>query len=421
VKQIKDVKVSDYFIRDDCRLCKSKNLSRVLELPSTPLANEFVTSSHCGIFQEKFPLFLSQCRQCGHVQLPVVVDPERLFRNYVYVSGTSKAFIAHFEALATEVIARNGIPRGALVVEIGSNDGTALKAFKERGMNVLGVDPATNIAAAASNDGIPTLPHFFTVPIAEEILDREGHAKLVIANNVFAHADDLEGILEGVITLLEPASGVFVFEVQYLGDMMEHGYFDMIYHEHLSYHALAPLVPFLGRKGLQVLSCQYVSTHGGSIRVTCGLRKPTSSESEQLQLMIEAEGEKLNRYGFRRMAETIEKASTDLINLLRATNRKVWGFGGPAKLTTLFYALNLNSNSFVAIIDDSPLKQGLFTPGAHIPVVSFDDFQRRATNTEEVLVIFAWNFTDQIKQRFIGTSHKLFTPLPTLKMVNQFE
>ena len=158
MKQNKEVKVSDYFIRDDCRLCKSKNLSRVLELPSTPLANEFVTSSHCGIFQEKCPLFLSQCRQCGHVQLPVVVDPERLFRNYVYVSGTSKAFIAHFEALATEVIARNGIPRGALVVEIGSNDGTALKAFKERGMNVLGVDPATNIAAAASNDGNHRLP-----------------------------------------------------------------------------------------------------------------------------------------------------------------------------------------------------------------------------------------------------------------------
>ena len=418
MKQNKEVKVSDYFIRDDCRLCKSKNLSRVLELPATPLANEFVTSSHRGIVQEKFPLFLSQCNQCGHVQLPVVVDPERLFRNYVYVSGTSKAFVAHFESLATEVIARNSIPRGALVIEIGSNDGTALKAFKERGMKVLGVDPAMNIAAAASKAGIPTLPHFFTVPIAEEILKREGHAKLIIANNVFAHADDLEGILEGVITLLEPASGVFVFEVQYLGDMMEHGYFDMIYHEHLSYHAIAPLVPFLGRKGLQVLSCQYVSTHGGSIRVTCGLRKATLSETEQLQFMIEAEGERLNHYGFRRMAETIENASTDLGNLLRTTNQKVWGFGAPAKLTTLFYALNLNSNSFVAIIDDSPLKQRLFSPGAHIPVVSFDDFQRRAKDTEEVLVIFAWNFADQIKQRFEGAAHKLFTPLPRLNMVN---
>jgi len=417
VKQNKEVKVSDYFIRDDCRLCKSKNLSRVLELPATPLANEFVTSSHRGIFQEKFPLFLSQCNQCGHVQLPVVVDPERLFRNYVYVSGTSKAFVAHFESLATEVIARNSIPRGALVIEIGSNDGTALKAFKERGMNVLGIDPAMNIAAAASKDGIPTLPHFFTVPIAEEILEREGHAKLVIANNVFAHADNLEGILEGVIKLLEPASGVFVFEVQYLGDMMEHGYFDMIYHEHLSYHAIAPLVSFLGRKGLQVLSCQYVSTHGGSIRVTCGLRKPTKSETEQLQFMIEDEGEKLNRYGFRRMAETIEKASIDLSQLLVSTNRKLWGFGAPAKLTTLFYALNLDGNSFQAIIDDSPLKQGLFTPGEHIPVVSFDDFKRQATTAEEALLIFAWNFADQIKQRFEGTSHKLFKPLPKLSRV----
>ncbi len=413
--------MSKYFIRDDCRLCKSKKLSRVLELPATPLANEFVTSSHCGIFQEKFPLFLSQCNQCGHVQLPVVVDPERLFRNYVYLSGTSKSFVAHFEALATEVIALNGIPRGALVIDIGSNDGTALKAFKERGMNVLGVDPATNVAAAASKDGIPTLPHFFTVPVAEEILEREGHAKLVIANNVFAHADDLEGILEGVFILLEPASGVFVFEVQYLVDMMEHGYFDMIYHEHLSYHAIAPLVPFLGRKGLQVLACKYVPTHGGSIRVTCGLRKPTTRENEQLRLMIEAESVKLQRYGFRRMAETMEKASIDLHALLRATSRKVWGFGAPAKLTTLFYVLRLDSSQFAAVIDDNPLKQGLFTPGEHLPVISFDEFKKQSTTAEEVLVIFAWNFADQIKQRFKETTHRLFTPLPQLIRIDQHD
>lgn len=410
--------MNDYHIRANCRLCKATKLTRVLELPDTPLANEFVAQSDCRRHQEKFPLFVVRCDRCGHVQLPVVVNPERLFRNYLYVSGTSSAFVSHFDSFASDVIEQCALPEGSLVVEIGSNDGTALKAFKKRGMRVLGVDPATKIAEQATRTGIPTLNHFFTPALAEEILEREGYAKVVVANNVFAHADDLEDILVAVITLLDPSSGVFVFEVQYLADMMERGYFDMIYHEHLSYHSVAPLVPFLECHALYVNKCRFVTTHGGSIRITCSFQKPSPHDNAKVRELIDTEAFRLERHGFGLMASTIAQASEDLSEFFNAAKRKAWGFGAPAKLTTLFYALGLSKNDFSAIIDDNPLKQGLFTPGEHIPVISMEEFTKRAPSIEEDLVVFAWNYAAQIKQRFIETSHRLYTPLPRMNRLH---
>lgn len=408
---------SDFHVRDTCRLCGNAFIEKVLELPDTPLANEFVPAAAVGVPQDKFPLFLSRCSDCSHVQLPVVVDPVRLFRNYVYVSGTSKSFVEHFYDMATEVVAKHNIPMGSLVVEIGSNDGTALRAFKQAGMSVLGVDPALEIAKRATDSGIPTLPKFFTRDLGTEIRDEHGPARIVVANNVFAHADDLAGIVDGVVKLLHPEDGLFIFEVQYLAAMMEHNYFDMIYHEHLSYHALAPLIPFLAARGLNILECQEIPTHGGSIRVTAGFRKLTPVERSNLDLKVELEETRLNQNSFDGMQSKIDLASQDLQRLLGNTLNKVWGFGAPAKLTTLFYGLKLEQKYFKAIIDDNPLKQGLCTPGEHIPVVSIEDFKRNSNDREEIL-IFAWNFATHITHRFKETKHVLYIPLPRLLRLN---
>lgn len=405
---------SDFHVRDTCRLCGNALNKKVLELPDTPLANEFVPAAAVGVPQDKFPLFLCRCSSCSHVQLPVVVDPVRLFRNYVYVSGTSKSFVEHFYDMAKEVVAKHNIPMGSLVVEIGSNDGTALRAFQEAGMRVLGVDPALKIAKRATDSGIPTLPKFFTRDLATDIHASHGPAGIVVANNVFAHADDLAGIVDGVVRLLHPADGLFVFEVQYLAAMMEHNYFDMIYHEHLSYHALAPLIPFLAARGLNILDCQEIPTHGGSIRVTAGFRKPTPSEQSNLDLKVELEESKLMQNNFARMQSNITLASQDLQTLLGNTQKRVWGFGAPAKLTTLFYGLNLDQKSFSAIIDDNPLKQGLHTPGEHLKVLGIEDFERQSVG-QELIIVFAWNFASQIRQRFKDTPHILYTPLPRLQ------
>jgi hypothetical protein len=410
--------MNQYRIRDSCRLCGSISLTRVLQLPDTPLANEFMTIDERLTKQDTFPLYIVRCEICRHVQLPVIVDPVRLFRNYVYVSGTSPQFVAHFRSLALEVITKNGVPRGSLILEIGSNDGTGLRAFSDHGMRVLGVDPATNIANSATKAGIRTLPFFFTSELARDIRAREGRANVIVANNVFAHIDDLGEILDGVIELLNSDGGVFVFEVQYLPDMMEKCYFDMIYHEHLSYHSLAPLIPFLATKGLHVAACQQVDTHGGSIRVTATLGTPTDAQRSDVFKILEAETARLEQHSFAAMAARIEEAATDLTRMFTADMSRVWGFGAPAKMTTLFYSLKLDANRFEAIIDDSHLKQGLYTPGVHLPVISFEEFNRRARNSHEKIIIFAWNFASQIKERFAGNAHSLYTPLPRLLRLN---
>ncbi len=214
----------------------------VLALTPTPPANAFVPKDALSESQPTFPLDVFQCQSCGHTQLCDVVNPDHLFRNYVYVSGTSPAFVKHFEDYAKSISRRLGRATG-LVIDIGSNDGTLLGAFKSMGYDVLGIDPAREIASRASANGIETIPSFFDQSVAENILDKYGQASIITANNVFAHSDHLDEILEGVRLLLQD-DGLFVIEVSYLVDVVEKILFDTIYHEHLAYHALTPLITF---------------------------------------------------------------------------------------------------------------------------------------------------------------------------------
>ena len=238
-----------------CRLCQSKNLQFLFALKPTPPANEFLPAPPIDGAQDHFPLDVYQCGNCGHVQLIHCVDPERLFRNYVYVSGTSQVFVKHFEEYAAEVIRYVPLVPGDRVLDCGSNDGTLLSFFQKAGMEVLGIDPARKIAEEATRRGIPTWPEFFdqrarklTTHPAKEF----GTAQVVTANNMFAHADGLPDILDGMASLLDP-KGIFVFEVSYLLDVIERNLFDTIYHEHLSYHSVKPLVSFMQRHGLKLV------------------------------------------------------------------------------------------------------------------------------------------------------------------------
>ena len=226
----------DYKKRNDCRLCRSTKLEKVLTLAPTPPANELLSEGELDAGQEKFPLDLYFCNDCHHLQLLDIVSPERLFRNYVYVSGTSAVFRQHFRDYAEFVIENYSIAEGSLVVDIGSNDGVLLGYFQERGMQVQGVDPARAIAKSATDSGVDTIGEFFTPDIAARIVAGKGPASIVVANNVFAHIDNLHEILEGVSRLLDQA-GLFVIEVSYLKDVLEKTLFDTIYHEHLDYHS----------------------------------------------------------------------------------------------------------------------------------------------------------------------------------------
>jgi SAM-dependent methyltransferase len=417
--------IMDYHIRSTCRLCGQACLHQVLELASTPPANEFLKKSEIANKQGTFPLGLWECRKCGHIQLPVVVNPERLFRNYVYVSGTSPVFIEHFGNYAGDLLSRfKSFCPPSLVVDIGSNDGTLLRFFKDAGYDVLGVDPAVNIATTATINGIKTLPEFFTPELAERIEKERGKATIITANNVFAHVDDLTSIVEGVKKLLAE-DGVFIFEVQYLVDLCNSYLFDMIYHEHLSYHHVGPLISFFESLGMRLFDVERVSTHGGSIRcyVDQGIRKVTASvnkfcELEQSKGLFTPGHIENNAHAIYELAASIDIIESKLkrrFGDLKEANKSIAGYGAPAKSTTLMHQFDLGLNVLDFIVDDNPLKQGLFTPGTGVPIVSSSAIEECKP---DYLLILAWNFADSIikkNQAFRNNGGKFIVPFPEFK------
>ncbi|MDA0999767.1 MAG: class I SAM-dependent methyltransferase [bacterium] len=412
---------SPIYRRDNCRLCAGGALDEVLSLRPTPPANAFVTAAERTSPQACFPLDLFLCRTCGHLQLLDVVDPEILFRNYVYVSGTSPVFVEHFRRYAEWAIGAWGLKPGDLVVDIGSNDGSFLRFFQAAGMRTLGVDPATAIAEKASAEGIETIPAFFTPELAARIREEKGKAALIAANNVFAHADDLAGIAEGVRSLLAPG-GVFTFEVSYLADVYENILFDMTYHEHLAYHSAAPLRNFFPLHGMELIEALRIDTHGGSLRGAAqragGTHAIGASVGERIRHEKNlglAEAETFREFG--RRIEARKEELRSLLDGFLSEGKKIAGFGAPAKLTTLMYHFELGPETIDFIVDDSPLKQGLFTPGLHIPVLPSSAIYEKKP---DYVVVLAWNFADSIIERhrkFLDSGGHFIVPLPQLQVI----
>lgn len=415
--------VKGWRIRKDCRLCGAGKLETVLELEPTPPANEFVKEEDPP--QELIPLYLARCPSCGHVQLPVVVDPERLFRNYVYVSGTSPSFVEHFRKYAADCVGTYDVRASDLVVDVGSNDGTLLKEFKALGMSVVGVDPAAAIAQQAIVDGVPTYVEFFDRKLAQTIQWNTGRrAALVTANNVFAHADDLKSIALGARDLLEYGRGRFVFEVQYLVDLVEKNLFDMVYHEHLSYHSLGPLVPFFDSVGMTLVDAQHVDTHGGSIRCAASPNRG-DHQTDRLRALLRAEADRLALAvdPFGKMKRRIDDAGERLRGFLsgaKLEGRVVVGYGAPAKLTTLSHQFGVARSDVAYIVDDSPWKQGLLAPGTRIPVLA-PQAMFNSVDPADAVVVFAWNFAEQIerKLRAGGFRGSIVVPLPAFRETQQ--
>jgi len=410
-----------YRTRESCRLCSSRALERVLSLTPTPPANAFVAAVERDRPQPVFPLDLHFCRGCGHVQLLTVVDPRVLFENYVYVSGTSPVFVRHFEAYADDVMRYFSLERGALAVDIGSNDGTLLGFFQKAGLRILGIDPAKAIAEAATARGIPTIAGFFTPASAARIRAEHGPAAVITANNVFAHIDDLSGVTEGVRSLLSP-DGVFVFEVSYLVDVIEKTLFDTIYHEHLCYHSVRPLIPFFRAHGMELIEAIRVDSHGGSLRGIARLAGGKWPVGASVAAALETEAKMgLERPDtFRRFGQNIDAIGVELAGLLKGfkrDGRAIAGFGAPAKATTLMYHFGIGSDIIDFIVDDSPLKQGLFSPGLHVPVVPGSVIAERHP---DYLVVLAWNFAASIIAKnaaYRDRGGHFIVPLPRVEVV----
>jgi SAM-dependent methyltransferase len=409
-----------YHHRGSCRLCGGPDLAKVLALTPTPPANSFVTEAELSAPQPAYPLDLWLCNGCGHVQLLDVVDPRLLYAHYVYVSGTSPVFVRHFEQYAQYVGSQFKPARGSLVLDIGSNDGTLLRFFKDAGHRVLGVEPAEEISEASRRAGIPTITGFFGEELAQRVLKEHGQAAVVTANNVIAHIDNLAAVMRGVAKLLAP-DGIFVFEVSYLVDVLEKALFDTIYHEHLDYHSVEPLVPFFASCGLQLIEALRVDSHGGSLRGVVqragGPRKVGASVAALI--VREREMALRNADTFRTFGSRIAKLGSELTSLLgklKREGRRIAGFGAPAKATTLLYHFGITPQLVDFIVDDSPLKQGRYTPGMHIPVVPAQALYDRGA---DYTVILAWNFAEPIMKKhsaYRSGGGRFIVPLPSLEV-----
>ncbi|MGC4094736.1 MAG: class I SAM-dependent methyltransferase [Polyangiaceae bacterium] len=323
---------------------------------------------------------------------------------------------------AENAIAQFGLKPDSFVLEVGSNDGTLLKEFQARGLSkVLGIDPAHEIAAAARAAGVPTLEAFFTPELAQQVRAERGAADLICANNVFAHSGDLAAFARSVDTLLAD-EGVFVFEVSYLVDVVEKLLFDTIYHEHSSYHAVAPLARFFESMGLRLFDGERIDTHGGSLRgyvCRAGARHPNTERLAGL-IRHEVELELFSPECYARFKARIQERGSHLrerLAALRASGKQVAGFGAPAKLTTLMHEFGLDSSVIDFIVDDSPLKQNRYTPGTRIPVVTSATLYERRP---DYCVVFAWNFADSIVPKhasYTGGGGRFIVPLPELREI----
>ena len=413
--------MKNYVHRETCRLCTSRNVSKVFSLAPTPLANAFVTADKLARKQELYPLDVWFCNDCGHLQLLDVVDPTVLYEHYVYVSGTSPVFVKHFKDYAAYVIDNFHPAPAGLVVDIGSNDGTLLQFFMDSGRRVLGVDPAQEISEKTRASGISVIVDYFNPTLADRIRADHGAASVIAANNVIAHIDDLGGVMEGVRRLLAP-DGIFVFEVSYLGAVVENTLFDTIYHEHIDYHSVTPLQAFFERCGLELIEAIRVDSHGGSLRGVVQIKGGPRKRGASVRAMLDyEESAGLNRpetYGA--FADHIDGLRTELAGMLhqlKSEGKRIAAFGAPAKLTTLMYHFGLEADLIDFVIDDSPLKQGHFTPGMHIPVVPAQELYNRKP---DYVVILAWNFAKPIIEKHRAYSEaggRFIIPLPRVEVI----
>lgn len=403
-----------------CRLCKGKDLKKVLDLGKTPPANSFLKKSQLKDKEDFFPLVVNFCRNCSQLQLSHVVSPEILFRHYVWVSSTSPVTVLHFGEYAKSTFEKIGLKKGDLVVEMGSNDGVLLKPFKKLGARVLGVDPARNVARRATKEGILTLPHFFNVKIAKQIVKKYGKAKVIAANNVFAHINDLDEIVNAVHELLD-SQGAFVIEAPYNIDLVEKNLFDIVYHEHLSYLAIKPLDKFFKSFGMQIFDVEKKDVHGGSVRISIKFKDAKHQVRNSVKEFIALEDSKrlfdINTYY--EFAKNIKKNKISLLKLLKKLKKEknhIAGYGAPAKATTLLHYFGIGKDIIDFIADDSHFKHGLFTPGKHIPIVPPENLY---TKKPDYLLILAWNFAKPIMkmhEKFRQQGGKFIVPVPTPKV-----
>jgi 2-polyprenyl-3-methyl-5-hydroxy-6-metoxy-1,4-benzoquinol methylase len=408
---------------EKCRACGEGPLARFLDLGETPPADQFLHKHQLGEHRASYPLQVAVCQDCGFVQLNYIVPPEILYcDDYPYESSTTSAGRRHWEELAGTVTRMLGLTANDLVVDIGSNVGVLLQMFKNQGPKVLGVDPAPNIAEIANRQGIETLPAFFNTETARQIVASNGKASVITGTNVFAHVGDLHDLMRAVSTLLAD-NGAFIIEAPYLLELLHNLEYDTIYHEHVSYLSVKPLVRFFRQFDMEIFDVQLRDIHGGSIRLF--VRRIGSSSRPVAaivdQMIGNEERERIYELDtLHRFAQNVANNRTalrELLTSLKKAGSSIVAVSAPAKGMTLLNYCSLGSDFLDFVTEKSKLKIGRYTPGVHIEVVSDDML---LTHQPDYALLLAWNFAEEIMnnlKEFSDRGGKFIIPIPTPRIV----
>ena len=406
-------------IEFQCQSCGGRDGALVLDLGLQPLVNNYLRPEDLAKPEPKFPLRLAVCHGCWLMQIADLVPPVQLFSEYLYFSSFSDAWVRHARQAAERYIAEFALGHDSLVMEIASNDGYLLKNFVAAGVPCLGIEPAANIAKVARENGIETVVDFFGAETAQRLVEQNGQADLLLGNNVFAHAPDINDFVAGLRVALKPR-GRIVLEFPYGADFIEKSEFDTIYHEHVFYFTLTPLLPLFRRHGLEIFHVEKTPMHGGSLRLFVGHAAAHPVQPSVAARLAEEMQQGVNATAFcepfSRQAQATKTALRELLAQLKAGGKSVAAYGASAKGSTLLNICGIGRESLEFVADRSTYNQGRLTPGTHLPIVPAEELLRRQPSHT---LLLTWNFADEILEQqrdYRAAGGKFILPIPEVRI-----
>ena len=407
-----------------CRLCDRKNMFNFLDLGFHPPSDQFKKKKEIDSPTLYYPLKVYSCKSCGFKQLNYIVKPEILYQqNYPYESSLTKTGKKHWKEFADSIVKNYNLTKNDLAVDIGSNTGILLEAFKNNKLKIAGVDPAANICKIANRRNIPTINSFFNKSVVTRILKKYGKAKIITGTNVFAHVNDLKIFLKNIKKLIDKKKGVFVIEVPYFLNLVKNLEYDTIYHEHLSYITIIPLIKFLKKFNLEIIDIQEKDIHGGSIRIFIsekGNYKKKKSVNKICRTEIKARlNSKKVLLNFKKKVSKNRLDLTSLLTKLKKAKKNIIALSAPAKGMTLLNYAKLDSEFLDYATEKSKIKQGLLTPGVNIPIYSD---QKILKTKPDYALLLAWNFSKEIignNVKYLKAGGKFIIPIPKVKIIKK--
>tara|TARA_E500000178_G_scaffold349434_1_gene406337 strand:+ start:113 stop:1372 length:1260 start_codon:yes stop_codon:yes gene_type:complete len=408
----------------NCNFCSSQNLTKILNFGSVALAGGFLSREGVGK-ENKYPMTFSICSDCGGVQIAENINEDEMFSNYFYFSSQIKTLENHFKNHAKNISTTFlKSPSNSSVLEFGSNDGILLRPLVEEGIGqVIGVDPAENVVLANQVKGANQIVGYFNSEMADDLLEQFGKQDLILANNCYAHINNINSTTNAVKKMLKK-DGVFIFEVHHLLKLIEELQFDMIYHEHIYYYSVIFLNDYFKKFAMQIIKVDEISIHAGSIRVyaTHDSSKYSANIHSSVQKVLKKELDAgLNQTdAYIEFADNVinfKKEMNSLISDIKSSGKSIIGYGASGRANTILQFCGIDSSHLEYIIDDSPPKQGFFTPGSHIEIVDKTVLEDK---NYDYILLFAWAFLDEIAKKnieFLKKGGKFIVPFPELKIV----